>query len=152
MTVGNLDDLRSAVVRRIESLPGFSGVPVVPEDRQNLKSEIDKALGQSGGLVVTVGTGSAKGAAANDPLPQSDVEVIVECCEIPAINRGPAGRQIPAITLANAVIAALHHHAWERGKALVYDEMVYDKNDKSALVIYALVFRTRIAHEAALGV
>jgi|GEM_PF-5696438 len=150
--MGNLDDLRAAVTRRLEALPALAGVPIIPEDRQNLVFEIDKALGQGGGLCVTVGTGSAKGAAPNDPLPQADVEIVVEVAEIPALNRGAGGRQLPAISLAVAAAAALHHHAWEPGRALVFDEIIYDRDDKRAVVIYALVFRTRVAFTAALGV
>jgi hypothetical protein len=149
--MGTLDDLRAAVTRRLAALPALNGVPVIPEDRQNLAYELDKALGQGGGLVVTVGTGSAKAAAPGDPLPQSDAEIVVECAEIPAINRAEGGRKIPAVTAADIAVTALHHWPWERGKALVYDEIIYDKDDKKAIVVYTCVFKTRVVHHAALG-
>jgi hypothetical protein len=148
---GTLDDLRAAVTRRLETLPALAGVPVIPEDRQDLAYEIDRALGQAGGLVVTVGTGSAKAAAPGDPLPQSDAEIVVECAEIPSVNRAEGGRRLPAVSAANIAICALHHWPWERGKALVYDEIIYDRDDKKAAVIYTCVFKTRVAHRAALG-
>lgn len=150
--MGNLEDLRAAVVRRLESLPALAGVPVIGEDRMNIATEIQKALGQAGGLCVTVGTGSARGAAPNDPLPQGDIEIVVEAAEIPAINRGDAGRKIPAITVANIAIRALHHFAWEPGRALVFDELVYDREDKKQLVIYTAIFKTRVVFDTTLGV
>lgn len=150
--MGNLEDLRAATVRRLESLPVLAGVPVIAEDRMNILTEIQTALGQGGGLVVTVGTGSAKGAAPNDALPQADVELVVEVAEIPAINRGETGRKIPAITAAVIAVVALHHFAWERGKALVFDEFVYDREDKKQIVSYTAIFKTRVSFEAALGV
>ena len=150
--MGNLEDLRDAVVRRLESLPALAGVPVVPEDRMDIETEIRKALGQAGGLVVTVGTGGAKGAAPNDPLPQADVEVVVEVAEIPAVNRGPAGRKTPAVSAAVTAVVALHHFPWESGKALVFSEIIYNRDDKKQLVIYTAIFTTRVAFTAALGV
>jgi len=150
--MGNLDQLRAAVTRRLESLPALAGVPVVPEDRQNLKSEIDRALGQAGGLVLTVSMANARGAAPNDPLPQADVEVVVECAEIPAVNRSAAGRQIPAVTASVLAVCALHHWPWEPGKVLTYSETLYDRDDKKALVAYTCIFTTRVAFAAALGV
>ncbi len=152
MTVGNLEDLRASVVRRLESLPALAGVPVIAEDRMNVVTEIQKALGQGGGLVVTVGTGGAKGAAPNDPLPQADVEVVVEVAEVPAVNRGAAGSKIPADTAAVIAVCALHHFPWESGKALTFSEILYDRNDKKQLVIYTAIFTTRVAFTAAPGV
>jgi hypothetical protein len=150
--VGNLDDLRAAAVRRLESLPALSGVPVIPEDRQNILTEIQKGLGLGGGLVLTVGTGNAKGTAPNLPIPQAEVEIVVEIAEVPAINRGSAGRQIPAIHAAVLAVVALHHFAWESGKTLVFDELLYDKDDKKSIVVYTAILKTRVSFEAQLGV
>lgn len=148
---GTLDDLRTSVTRRLQSLPALAGVPVLAEDRRDITTEIQKALGQGGGLVVTVGTGSAKGAAPNDPLPQGDAEIVVEVGEIPAVNRGAGGKMIPAISVANLAVRALHHFAWERGRALIFDEMIYNREDKKQIVLYVCIFKTRIVFDAELG-
>ena len=103
--MGNLDQLRAAVSRRLESLPALAGIPVVPEDRQNIKSEIDTALGKAGGLVITVSMGNARGVAPADPLPQAEVEVVVECAEIRDQPR--TGRQMPAVTASVLAVCAL---------------------------------------------
>lgn len=149
--MGNLDQLRAAVSRRLESLPALAGIPVVPEDRQNIKSEIDTALGKAGGLVITVSMGNARGVAPADPLPQAEVEVVVECAEIPAINRGPAGRQMPAVTASVQAVCALHHWPWEHGNVLTFGETQYDRDDKTSLVIYTCIFNTRVTFAAQLG-
>lgn len=150
--MGNLDDLRAAAVRRIAGIPALAGVPVIPEDRQDIANEIRKGLATGGGLVMTIGTGNAKGVAPNLPMPQADVEIIVESAEIPAINRGGSGRQIPAITAIVIAIVALHHHAWESGRTLVFEELQYDKDDKAKIVLYTAIFKTRVSFEAQLGV
>ena len=148
--MGTLDQLRAAVSRRLESLPALAGIPVVPEDRSNIKSEIDRALGKAGGLVITVSMGNARGVAPADPLPQAEVEVVVECAEIP---RSTADRrsQMPAVTASVLAVCALHHWPWEHGNVLTFGETQYDRDDKTSLVIYTCIFNTRVTFAAQLG-
>lgn len=150
--MGNLDDLRAAVCGRLGSIPVLAGVPVLPEDREDLLAEIRKALMIAGGLAITVATGNARGVAPNLPMPQADVEIYVTSSEVPVINRGKKGRKIPAITTAVISIVALHHFPWETGKTLVFDSLQYDKDSKSKIVLYTAVFKTRVSFEAQLGV
>lgn len=152
MSAGNLDDLRAAAVRRLASVPALSGVPVIAEDRMDLETEIRKALSTGGGLVITVGTGSMRCLQPANPLPTLEVESVVEVAEIPPINRGPAGRRIPGITVAAMVGVALHHHIWEPGRTLVLDEILYDRDSKQKLVLYTLVFKTNVSLTIELGV
>jgi hypothetical protein len=150
--MGNIDDLRTAGVRRLESIPALAGVPVIGDDRLDIDTEIRKALGTGGGLALTVGLGSMKCLQPANPSPTVEVELVVEIAEIPPINRGPGGRRIPGITAAVIAAKALHHHGWETGRTLVLDEIIYDKDSKLKLVIYTLVFKTHVTFDVELGV
>lgn len=152
--VATLDDLRAAVVRRLETLAVLPKVPVIAEDRQNIGTEIRKALGIGGGLCLTVSTGNATNLTPGAEIPQGTIDVIVEVGEIPAVNRPAGGRTgfgIPAITAAVCAVRALHFFGWCPGKTLVWREMQYDKDDKDNIIVYTLIFSTVVNFNANLG-
>lgn len=150
--MGTLDDLRAAAVRRLEVIPALAGVPVIAEDRLDIDTEIRKALGTGGGLVLTVGTGSMKCLQPSNPTPTVDTELVVEAAEIPPINRGASGKKIPGILAAVIATRALHHFVWETGRTLTLDEILYDRDSKQKLVIYTIVLTTHVTLDVELGV
>jgi len=151
--VKTLDDLREAVVQRLESLPVFpSRVSVIPEDRQNITTEVRKALGAGGGLVIIIYTGNARNISPATPIPNCELEVIIEVGEIPAINRGATGTKIPAVEAARICIRALHQFAWTEGRCLTFREQEYNRDDKGSVVQYFLSFKTHVSMDAEIGV
>jgi len=153
-----VDDLRAAVVRRLESLPVLPGIAVIPEDRQNITTEIQKALGMGRGMVIIVYTGNAKNTAPAAPIPQCDLEMIIEIAEIPAINRGATGTKIPGAEVARYCVRALHQYAWTPGRCLTFQEQEYrpeqalGSNKKVQVVQYFLTFKTHVSFDAEIGV
>jgi len=146
-----LDDLRAAVVQRLKSTPALAGVPVLAEDRLDVKTEIDRGLSTGGGLVLVVVTGSGRFVSPNLPVPQCEAEIIVECAEIPAVNRAASGKKIPAVSAAVLACRALHHWGWTRGQVLTAEEIDYNRHDTKPIVAYVLTFRTRVLFDADLG-
>ena len=147
-TVNTVAALRAEVTRKLSALPLLRQVAVLAEDKLNLPTEIAKALAQGKGFCVTVLTGSAKGKSPNLKPAQADVECIVEIAEIPPINRGSTGAQLPSIDATVAVVAELHHFEWCRGRVLVFDEAEFAQNDKIQMQKYTVIFKTDVSFEA----
>lgn len=148
---GTLDDLRSAVVARLQSVPALAGIPVLGEDRLDIQAEIAKGLATGGGLVIAVSTGGGRFLSPNLPLPQCEAEIFVECAEVPAVNRGASGRKIPGIRVAVLAVRALHHFGWTRGQVLTATEISYSRHDTKPIVVYVPSFTTRVLFDADLG-
>ena len=147
-----VDDLRAAVVRRLESLPVLPGIAVIPEDRQNIMTEVSKALAKGNGMVIIVYTGDAKNTAPSAPIPQCELELIVEVGEIPALNRGATGTRIPGSEVARYCVRALHQYIWTAGKSLTFREQRYNKDDTKQVVQHLLYFTTHVSFDAEIGV
>jgi len=150
--LATLDDLRAAVVRRLESLPVLTGVAVIPEDRQNIATEVRKAMANGKGLAIVIYTGDAKNIAPAAPIPQCELELIVEVGEIPAMNRGPAGTKIPGCEVARYCVRGLHQHEWSYGKSLTFQQQQFNKDDKAMIVQHLLFFTTIVSFDAEIGV
>lgn len=148
-----IDDLRSAVVQRLRSLPVFPAkVAIIAEDRQNIATEVAKALGTGGGLVIIVYTGTARNIAPAAPIPQCETEIIIEIGEVPAINRGAAGTGVPGVEAARFCVRALHQFPWTEGRALTFTEQEYNRDAKGSVVQYFLTFKTQVSFDAEIGV
>lgn len=138
--------LRASVVAHLQAIPQLAGVAVLAEDRDDVVTAISTALAQGRGLVLVVSTGAERFTQGGNPVPVSDVDVYVEVGEIPAINRGPKGARIPASDVSCLVVRALHHFVWTPGKVLVADAKAYDRNDKSKVVTYTPIFKTKVEY------
>ena len=136
-----LDELRETVCRRLESLPELSGVPIIPEDRQNIATEITKALSQLKGIVIVVNTGDGRCDAPGNPNPTAEVSLLIEISEIPAINRTRNGSQIPAVDAMGIVIRALHQHVEKEKGSLTFRGWGFDN---AKLLTYTPEFLTRV--------
>lgn len=148
-----IDDLRQAVFERLRSLPVFpAAVTIVPEDRQNIATEVAKGLGTGRGLVIIIYTGDARNIAPASPVPQCETEIIIEIGEVPAINRGRAGTGVPGVEAARYCVRALHQFPWTAGRALTFTEQEYNRDAKGSVVQYFLTFKTQVSFDAEIGV
>lgn len=136
-----INELREAVCRKLESLPELAGVPVIPEDRQNVVTEITKALSQAKGLCVVVNTGEGRCDAPGNPAATSELQLLVEIAEIPVINRSPAGLRLPAVDVMGIVVSTLHQHTDPTGGTLTFVDWSF-MNDK--VIKYTPAFSTRV--------
>lgn len=157
--VKTVDDLRAATVQRLKSLPVIpQKVAVIPEDAQDITTEINKALGMAGGLVIIVYTGNATNINQAAPIPSGQMDLIVEVAEIPAVNRGSTGTKIPAEELSRICIRALHQFDWAVGRSLTFTEREYRpeqslvSNKKLKVVQYFVTFQTIVSLDAEIGV
>ncbi len=144
--MANSDELLKAVVAKLQSLPLLSGFPIIPEDAKNIATEVNKALAQSGGFCIVVSTGDGRNESPANPTPSESMEVMIECGEIPAINRVAGGRLIPSLKVAVACIKALHLFSVDTGTTLVFARREKEIDTKGGLVKHTPIFTTKIAH------
>jgi hypothetical protein len=134
-------ELREHVCRKLEGVPELSGIPVIPEDKQNIATEINKALSQMKGIVIVVNTGDGRSEEPNNPNPVAEVSLLVEIAEIPAINRTPRGSQIAAVDAMGIVVSALHHHVEKDKGCLAFRGWGFEN---AKLITYTPEFTTRV--------
>lgn len=143
--------LKEQTVKRLNSLPALSKVSVLMEDNLDLEAEINKALEQTGGLVVVVSYGDCEGIDSAIKPPLANVELVVEIGETPILNRSDGGSNIVGSDLATMVAKALHQYRWtDEGGTLIFKNIKLKVAGTS--VIHQVRFKTRVLLDANLGV
>jgi hypothetical protein len=144
--MANCEDLLKAVVARLQSLPLLSGIPIIPEDESDIATKMNNALAQAGGFCIVVSIGDGRNESPANPTPSESLEVVVECGEIPVINRAAGGRMIPAIKVAVACIKSLHLHPIDTGTTLVFARREKELETKTGFIKHSPIFTTKISH------
>lgn len=144
--MANSEELLKAVVVKLQTLTLLSGIPIIQEDEADIATKMNKALAQAGGFCIVVSTGDGRNESPANPTPSESLEVMVECGEIPAINRVAGGRMIPSIKVAVACIKALHLYPVDTGTTLVFARREKELDTKTGFIKHTPIFTTKIAH------
>ncbi len=109
--MGVLSTIQSQIKDRLTADPHFSDIPVITEDRGDINTAINTAIGQIGTCVIVL-TPSADVRNANVPGPYFDrVGILVRTFETPTINRASTGTGKKAIDTAEIAVALLHQYS-----------------------------------------
>lgn len=148
MAAGTLEDLRTAIRERLESISALAGVPVITEEQHDIEAVLHQSLA-SVGVCLTVGTAGATAINPNLPVPRCECTIIVEGVECVAINRGGDNAKPTAIELACLAARALHHHAWEPGNVITFKSIAYNPGPKYDA--YQVSVQTSVLIDADIG-
>ena len=140
--MGLLSEIQDEAARLLAADERLSGVDILTERLGDLENQIAIRVGKIGlAIVVITPDAQVRGGSAPGPL-LNPINIVVEVAELPAVNRGPRGRNLPAADAAETVAAVLHA-ANRRGTPPVHPleaRRIRLVPSKGGTVIYHVVF------------
>jgi hypothetical protein len=103
----NLSDLQLSIANRLGRFKQFANLTILTERAKDFRSDVERALANTTGLFLLVGTPTANTARQQVVGPNLKLIVAVTCSEAVVSNIGPGGSQIPAADAALDVLRAL---------------------------------------------
>lgn len=118
---GELEALQRAVVALLLGKPALSAVKIIHEDDGDIDIKIESAFSETGLLMIVMSPeGSSESPDANS-LHLDNLEIVVRVIEVPLINRGPGGANIP-------INQAVQHVAtWLRNRIIAGNALTFDR-------------------------
>ena len=118
--MATLSDLTAAIVSRLQSAqqpggaaPQLTGAVILREDAHDLETEINKAIGQTGMLILVGQPHFTNTATLTNPAAQLKINTAIAIGELPALWRRPRADGQPrphAVDAVQLVTQLLHHY------------------------------------------
>jgi hypothetical protein len=142
---GELEALQRAVVALLQAKPALAAVKILHEDDGDIENRIEAAFSATGLLMIVLSPEGRSDSPDAASLHIDRLEIKVRVIEVPLINRGPGGANIP-------INQAVQHVAtWLRNRIIAGNALTFDRFEpdlRAEVPTKDVVFRTALTLSA----